>query len=424
MFEQVSGKETFPGWQLESLDTLTRVANDLAGEFRLEPLLELILRSSVGLLGCESGSLCLVNPDTNSYRKEVDMEAGCQAGKEFPLSEGTTGAIYRSGAPVHFRHYWEVPGGHLSPRSELYGRAVLGVPIRLRSDLIGSLIVFAADDEREFIDADAQLLHLFATHAAIAMANSRLHAEAADRAKTAAVWAERERSMLDIHDTVERGLATVILQLEHAEALTRDGRGADVALGSARQAAETLLKDGRRAVWALSEEFEGRPVAEGLKRELEWAHATAGVTTTFRMFGDARPIAPEVRAQLVRIVKESLTNVAKHAQAGAVRLGLVYGDEGLAVIVEDDGCGFNVAEASAAGVGLSSLVARATQVGGRVQLDSTLGWGTRIRADLPYRSLPDELAATPRHRVIVIHDQPTVRAGIVRLLDRSGPGVQ
>ena len=157
---------------LASLDTLSRVANDLAGEFRLEPLLELILRSSVTLLGCESGSLCLVEPHTHTYRKQIDMQAGCQAGRAFPLEEGVTGAVARAGRPVTFRHYADVPGGHVSADSPLYNRAVIGVPIRLRSDLLGSLVVFAPDDEYCFGDADAQLLQRFATHAAIAMANA------------------------------------------------------------------------------------------------------------------------------------------------------------------------------------------------------------------------------------------------------------
>src|SRR5699024_1241298 len=91
--------------------------------------------------------------------------------------------------------------------------------------------------------------------------------------------------------------------------------------------------------------------------------------------------------------------------------------------VEDDGRGFDVADSNGVGMGLSGLVARASQVGGRVQLDSTPGWGTRIRADLPYQTTLDD-EVTPRHRVVVVHDTPTVRSGIVQLLHHSEPGVQ
>lgn len=407
-----------------SLDTLGRVANNLAGEFRLEPLLELILRSAVGLLACGSGSLCLVDQSSQTYRKHIDMDAGCQAGRVFPLSEGVTGAVVRAGGPVMSRHYADVPGGHVDPSSELYRRAVLGVPIRTGSETTGSLVVFAGDDDRTFTDTDAELLQRFATHAAIAMTNARLHEQAAEKAKAAAVWAERERSMLDLHDTFGRGVATVVLHLERAEELSRAGTDPLDALHAARRTAEALLQDGRRAVWGQREGSDVRPLEESLRLELEWTHAIAGVQTSFRTFGDPEPLRPEVATQLLRIVKESLTNVAQHARASMVRLGLVHLTDRVAVIVEDDGVGFDPAEHTSAGMGLSGLVARATQVGGRVQLDSTPGWGTRVRVELPYRGTPGDLMAAPRLRVVVVHDQPAVRAGIVRLLEHSEPGVQ
>lgn len=409
---------------LASLDTLDRVASDLAGEFRLEPLLELILRSSVDLLDCSSGSLCLVDRRSHTYRKHIDMDAGCQAGRVFPLDEGVTGAVARTGRPVAFRHYADVPGGHVAPSSELYRRAVIGVPISSKSDLVGSLVVFADDDEREFVDADALLLQRFATHAAIAMTNSRLHVETAERAKETAVWAERERSMLDIHDALGRGLATLLLQLEKVEERSREGRPVAGMLHSVRQAAEGILHDGRRALWGPPETTDGRTLEEALSLELEWTQAIAGVTTSFRTFGDAQPLRPEVATQLVRIVKESLTNVAQHAGASTVRLGLVHQSEGVAVIIEDDGRGFDLSENRTAGMGLSGLASRATQVGGRVQIDSTPGWGTRVRADLPYRGAAGGVQDGERLRVVVVHDQPALRAGLVRLLHINEPGVQ
>ena len=86
---------------LASLDTLSRVANDLAGEFRLEPLLELILRSSVTLLGCESGSLCLVEPHTHTYRKQIDMQAGMPGGAGVPARGGRDGRRRSRGTAGH-----------------------------------------------------------------------------------------------------------------------------------------------------------------------------------------------------------------------------------------------------------------------------------------------------------------------------------
>ena len=411
-----------------SLDTLTELANDLAGEFRLRPLLERILASAVELLDCTSGSICLIDQPAHTYRKEIDLDEGCQTGMVFSLDEGMTGCVAREGRPVIFDRYAEVPHGHIDPNESRYGRAVIGVPVRLRADLIGAVIVFASTSRPVFDDEDAQLLQRFATHAAIAIANSRLHAEAAERAKQAAVSAERERSMLEIHDTIGRGLVSVMLTLREAQHTSSAGGDITAALLRAQRAIQSTLDEGRQAALGLGPtKLDGRPLDEVIELELAWARATSSVTTGLRVFGDRREIDHDVRIQLIRIVQESLTNVAQHAAATSVRVGLVYGSDGVSVIVEDDGRGFDLSAQDArpdGGVGLVGLVRRAAQVGGRVQIDSTPGWGTRIRAELPYDQLLNRLDDRARLRVIVAHDQPAMRAGLVRLLDTSEPGVQ
>lgn len=408
-----------------SIDALAEVADDLAGEFRLQPLLERILRSAVELLGCASGSLCLIDQVSRTYRKEIDLDEGCQAGRVFPLDEGCTGAVARAGKPVIFDSYAEVRNGHIRPDEPRYSRAVIGVPIRLRTTLIGACIVFAATAEQRFTEADASLLQRFATHAAIAIANSRLHAEASERTRAAAVAAERERAMLEVHDSIGRGLATLALRIADAHAAASHGADPLPALTLAQQAAQETMNEGRRAVWGLGPAgVAGRSIDESLRLELDWVQATSGLATTFRAFGDARPLARNVELQVLRIVQESLTNVVQHARASMVRVGLVHGSDGIAVIVEDDGRGFDPEAAGSRGLGLSGLVARAGQVGGRVRIDSTPGWGTRIRADLPYQVPAGGNAASPRLRVVVLHPLPAMQAGLVRLLDAAEPGVQ
>ncbi|MCA0251234.1 MAG: GAF domain-containing protein [Actinobacteria bacterium] len=406
-------------------DALAAVAEDLAGEFRLQPLLERILRSAVDLLGCRSGSLCLIDTAAHTYLKQIDLEEGCQTGQVFPLDEGVTGAVAKAGKPVIFDTYSQVGRGHIAPHEPRYRRAVIGAPILRRGSPIGALVVFAATDEQRFTRADADLLARFATHAAIAMANSRLHEEASARMKADAVVAERERSMLELHDSVGRGLATIMLKLGEAHQQLSRGGDAVAPLLAAQRVAEETRNEGRRAVWGLRPAGHGRrSLAESLQLDLEWLQATSGLAPVFRQFGEPQDVATEVEHQLLRIVGEALANVTQHARASMVRLGLVYGSDGIAVIVEDDGAGFDVdAEMGRPrGVGLRGLVARAGQVGGRVRIDSTPGWGTRVRADLPYRGTSAE--AGPRLRVLIVHSQPAMRAGLVRLLAQSEPSVQ
>jgi DNA-binding CsgD family transcriptional regulator len=159
------------------LAALGVLANDLAGEFALEPLLERILRNAVELLGCQSGSICTIDEERQVYREEVGLDVGCRMGEEFPLDEGVTGAVVRAGGPVTFGRYSVVPGGHIRPGDVRHSRAVIGVPIRLSSGMIGACIVFGDDPIRVFDEADTRLLELFAIHAAVAIANARLLSE-------------------------------------------------------------------------------------------------------------------------------------------------------------------------------------------------------------------------------------------------------
>ena len=405
-------------------DAIAAVAEDLAGEFRLQPLLERILRSAVDLLACRSGSLCLIDADAHTYLKQIDLEEGCQTGQVFSLDEGVTGAVAAAGKPVVFDAYAQVKGGHIAPDEPRYRRAVIGAPILRRGNPIGALVVFAGSDDQRFSQADADLLQHFATHAAIAIANSRLHEESAERGKAEAVVAERERAMLELHDSVGRGLATIMLKLSEAHQLVSRGSDALPSLLEAQRAAEETLNEGRRAVWGLRPAGHNRrSLAESIQVDLEWLQATSGLTSVFREFGEPQEVAEVVEHQLLRIVGEALTNVKQHARATMVRLGLVYGSDGIAVIVEDDGAGFDVDREMERprGVGLPGLVARAAQVGGRVRIDSTPGWGTRVRADLPYRG--NGIVDGPRLRLLIVHSQPAMRAGLVRLLAQSEPAV-
>jgi transcriptional regulator with GAF, ATPase, and Fis domain len=159
---------------------LTAVAEDLAGELSLRPLLERILRRSTELLGCDAGSICLVDEAAGVYRKEADIGVACQSGQVFPLNEGVTGAIVARGGPVIFEDYGQVPGGHVRPEDRGTLKGVIGVPIRWRGDIVGACVVFTRDPRRIFTSEDAELLEMFAKHAAIAITNARLH-EAARR---------------------------------------------------------------------------------------------------------------------------------------------------------------------------------------------------------------------------------------------------
>jgi signal transduction histidine kinase len=97
-------------------------------------------------------------------------------------------------------------------------------------------------------------------------------------------------------------------------------------------------------------------------------------------------LGPGERRQIFLILKEALTNAAKHAQCTSVRMRMAVVDHALVVEIRDDGRGVPAQTAShSAGQGLDSMKQRAVHIGGRLEIVSTPGDGTCVRLDVPVR---------------------------------------
>ncbi|MDE8670744.1 response regulator [Pseudarthrobacter sp. H3Y2-7] len=419
----------------DNLDTVVALARDLAGRFELQPLLARILGHATSLLGCESGSIALVNEAGGTYTKKVDIGVGCQEGQTFSLQEGFTGQIVRSRSTVILDAYSSIERGHIPPTDPRWDCAVIGVPIQWGEQIVGAFIVFSPERGRVFTPGEARLAELLASHAAIAMANSDLHAKASARELEAAVAAERERAVRDVHETVGRALATLLLSLDEAERASRlDGAEHAVTphLGKARTIAHDALAETRRTALGMGPAaLAGRTLDEAFAAELAWVESMTGAGTQLTVIGESRPLAPEIAHQAFKIVQEALNNVVVHARASTVRAGLIYGRGALAVLVEDNGQGFDLAAAHgdhatlpSGCLGLHGMTSRAVQLGGDLHIESTPGWGTKVRATLPDRARAPEASGQPQWKVLIANDHPIVSAGLVRLLGIAEPAIQ
>ncbi len=391
---------------------LIAVAEDLAGEFSLHPLLERILRRCTELLGCHAGSICSVDEAAGTYRKEADIGVACQSGRVFPLTEGMTGAVVARRAPVWFARYEEVRGGHVAPEDRATLRGVIGVPLEWRGRIIGACIVFSRDERRVFGPDDAELLELFARHAAIALATAQMHEAAEERARAEAAAAERDRLLGEVHDSLTQRLVSIRVHLDAGQ------------LEEAGTAARDALAETRLTLLGLaSSPLNGQTLDAALRSEAAWAQSIGGLEVRYVSAGTPAAMEESLAHGVLRVAREALTNIVRHAQARSVRLGLMYEPTAVTLLVQDDGQGFDP-KAGWRGdrFGLRALSERARVLGATVDVDSLAGWGTRIRARFPYR-LGEEQAA-PRLRVLIAAARPLLRAGIARLLSGTDPGLE
>src|ERR1700722_1996013 len=424
---------------------LIAIAEDLAGEFSLRPLLERILRCCAELLECDAGSICSVDEAAGTYRENAYLGVACQSGRLFPLTEGMTGAVVARRGPVWFARYDDVPGGHVAEEARATLRGVIGVPLEWRGRIIGACIVFSRDERRVFGADDAELLELFAKHAAIALANARMHEVAEERVRAEAAAAERDRLLGEVHDSLAQRLVSVRVHLDSAErdlaaiAAGPSAGGAGDERGSAVESssvedgigvvAEPLRQAGTAARDALAEArltllglaaspLDGRTLDAALRSEAAWAQSIGRLEVRYVSAGPPVPLDGRLAHEVLRVAREALTNIVRHAGAHSVRLGLLYEQAAVSLLVQDDGQGFDPKSGwQAERFGLRAMTERARELGATVDVDSLAGWGTRIRARFPYRR--DEDQAGPRLRVLVGAGQPVLRAGLARLLSWS-----
>ena len=418
---------------------LIAVAEDLAGEFSLRPLLERILRRCTELLGCHAGSICSVDEAAGTYRKEADIGVACQSGGVFPLTEGMTGAVVARRAPVWFARYDEVQGGHVAAQERATLRGVIGVPLEWRGHVIGACIVFSRDERRIFGPDDAELLELFARHAAIALATARMHEVSEERARAEAATAERDRLLGEVHDSLAQRLVSIRVYLDSAErdlaatarqAAARDDAADDgikavaAQLRQASTAARDALAEARLTLLGLaSSPLNGQTLDTALRSEAAWAQSIGGLEVRYVSAGTPPAMEERLSQEVLGVAREALTNIVRHAQARSVRLGLMYEQTAVTLLVQDDGQGFDPkAEWPGDRFGLRAISERARVLGATVDVDSLVGWGTRIRARFPYRRHDEQ--AEPRLRILVAAARPLLRAGIVRLLSGNEPGIE
>ncbi|HLI58811.1 MAG TPA: histidine kinase [Solirubrobacteraceae bacterium] len=199
-----------------------------------------------------------------------------------------------------------------------------------------------------------------------------------EEALRAARLEESARIAREIHDVLAHSLAGLTLQLEATTALLENGADRDTILARVRRAHE-LARDGlretRRAVGAL------RGDEPSVERAL--ATLTAAESTTLTIDGDASRLRGEVGRAVLRVVQESLTNVAKHAPGSETAVAVTIGEE-IVVVVENRLAAVPVPAgplaSSGGGYGIAGMRERAEALAGTLAAGPTPhGWRVELR---------------------------------------------
>ena len=250
------------------------------------------------------------------------------------------------------------------------------VPMSVGSGNVGLLVVGWTGDGSGVAFAAAEPLKQYADQAAVSLTAATAQR---DRARMG-VLEDRERIARDMHDVVIQRLFATGLGLQSA-ARVAGHPYVQTRLAEAVDELDLAIKEIRRMIFALHQpdllplDQEVRELAAGFSGPL-------GFTPVVAVQGRMESVGEDLRMDLLAVVREALSNVARHAQANRAMVELVVDDASVKLSIEDDGVGY---VESGRRSGLGNIHERAAHHGGQFFIVSPVGvlGGTRLDWDVP-----------------------------------------
>lgn len=278
--------------------------------------------------------------------------------------------------------------------------SAISAPIVYKGNVIGCLEMINFSGKETFIASDLPVIQAIADQMAVAIENARLYEEVQDKEilrgellgrVISAQEDERKRIARELHDEAGQTLTALTLNLaEVEEALTSDSKKAEQMVEQAKALAVRLLAEIRRLISDL------RPMVldelgliPALRNYAKSFSQLAGLDIQIRAGSPVKRLELPIETALYRIAQEALNNVAKHAHASKAAVYLSVDDSRVIISIEDNGKGFDVQDIfrsrnHSRGLGLLGMQERVQLLGGIFRLESQLGLGTKVVAEIPF----------------------------------------
>jgi len=364
------------------LDAVVALSADLS----LPSVLQRIVEAAAAVSGARYGALGVIGPNEGGVgqRGLVEFvttgldERRVRAIGTLPQGRGILGLLITDPKPRRISNIGAHPASFGFPPHHPPMHSFLGVPIRVRDEVFGNLYLTEKQGAAEFSEDDEELVVALAGAAGVAIENARLH----QRLEQLAVLGERERIARDLHDTVIQrlfatgmGLQGLVGRIESPDLRVR--------LQQAVDELDDTIREIRISIFALEAREAER---DGLRaRVLALATestATLGFEPKVQMDGPLDAAAdPATGEELLKTLREALSNVARHAAASAVDVRLSAGSGSITLRVADNGVG--LAGDAPRGHGLDNMEARAEALGGFCDFTSQPGGGLVVTWRVP-----------------------------------------
>ena len=347
------------------LDAVLTIGTDLD----LPAMLRRIVQSASELVDARYGALGVLDESRTRLSEFITVgvdEETHRAIGHLPEGHGILGLLIVEAKPIRLPDLGEHPESYGFPPNHPPMRSFLGVPIRVRDEVFGNLYLTDKTSAEVFTDVDEELVVGLASAAGVAIENARLHAKVSELV----VLEDRERIARDLHDTVIQRLFASGLSLQGTLRLVSNDAAAERIHGVIEDLDETV-KQIRTAIFGL--EGSRRASSGGLRdRVMALVREAAGPLGFSPAVTFTGPVDVGVEAavaeDLLAVLREALSNVARHARASTVAVDIVV-DGDVLLRVADDGVGPPPLRDSG-GRGLLNMAERASRRGGTFDLQS------------------------------------------------------
>jgi signal transduction histidine kinase len=204
---------------------------------------------------------------------------------------------------------------------------------------------------------------------------------------SAAEYDERRKLAYDMHDTLGQTLSLIKMNLDAAQLDCPERASVQHRLGECGAMLDDVIKQARTLMFDL---YPAMLDDLGLVPTIRWFAKEfpqrVGAELIISEQGSSRPLPTTLANYLFRAVQELCSNAARHGRAKAIILTLHWDPAGLRLVIDDDGTGFDVASAVAPGqhrLGLAGIDERISSMGGRMELESRPGQGSRVILEVP-----------------------------------------
>jgi len=362
------------------LDALRDITAGILAGSDEDELLTGIAEHARDLAGADSATI--VTTSSADGQLVVAAAAGAYAaqvrGQPVPAAKSISGEVMASGQPLvtddassHRDAYLPVM------RLGRVGPAIF-VPLRVRGQATGTLMVANVQAGRRFSQENLRLVETFADQASVAMAYMRAQADV----RRVGLMDERERIAKELHDGVIQSLFAVGMGLEGTALMTTSPDQA-ARIEEAVGELDRVIRDLRNYIFGLRPGIlADRQLGDALRALGEEVQARSGINVVVDVDGALAADLSGRSHEIVQLTREALSNVVRHANATNASVRLVRnGGSGL-LSIEDDGSGFDSRQESG-GSGLRNMRERASELGGQMRITSQNGRGTSLHISLP-----------------------------------------